>query len=115
MIKTTGETIKNLREGMGITQAAVATYLKLDQSYISKIEADERTLTADVLEKLAMLFGYPPEKIASGEPLSASLSCAFRKNGFFQSDLEAIATINQIALNSEFMGELLSREDENGK
>ena len=48
-----GETIKALREGAGYNQQSIATFLKVDQSLISKIEKGERNIASDMLEKLA--------------------------------------------------------------
>jgi transcriptional regulator with XRE-family HTH domain len=52
-----GSELKALRERSGFTQSNIAKYLKVDQSLISKFETGERTLSADMLEKLAVLFG----------------------------------------------------------
>ena len=56
-VKLIGENIKTLRERMGLNQTSVARFLKVDQSFISKVEKGERTLSADMLEKLTCLFG----------------------------------------------------------
>lgn len=110
----TSENIKNLRESMGLTQAGIAAFLKLDQSYISKMEANERPLTADILEKLSALFGVTINELGSCENAPVSLSCAFRKNSLSVNDMETIAAIHQIGLNSEFMQSLLDEDTNHG-
>ena len=51
-----GKRIKALRDETKLTQSKVAEYLSLDQSMIAKIEKGERNITADVIEKLSVLF-----------------------------------------------------------
>ena len=58
-----GKRIKSLRERANLNQKAVADYLSLDQSMVSKIEKGERKITSDVIEKLARLFCCSPDFI----------------------------------------------------
>ena len=50
--KTIGFKLKQLRENSGLRQGQIAEFLGVDQSYVSKIEADERALPIEQLEKL---------------------------------------------------------------
>ena len=102
-----GKNIKTLREEMGFNQANIAHFLNVDQSLISKIEKGERTLSSDMLEKLACLFGVNTTDIETKVLESSNLSLAFRANDLSSEDLEAISNINRIALNSEYMDILL--------
>lgn len=102
-----GNNIKTLREGMGLNQSNIARLLSVDQSYISKVEKGERAISADMLEKLACLFGVSVDAIENGPIEKSSLSFAVRASDLSSEDLEAISAINRIALNSEYMGELL--------
>lgn len=105
--KVTGKNIQALREKAGYTQSSLAKFLDVDQSLISKIEKGERTLTADYLEKLSELFGVTAEDLTSEVITPNNLSFAFRGSEFTVEEMNAIASINKIALNSEFMRKLL--------
>lgn len=108
--KIVGENIRMLRENAEFTQSNLAHFMNVDQSLISKVEKGERTLSADMLEKIAALFGVTVEQIES-QPITASkLSFAFRGSDFSVEEMEAMAAINKIALNSEVMRVLLKEE-----
>ena len=107
MANIIGNNIKTLRDGMGFTQSTIARFLNVDQSLISKVEKGERILSADMLEKLTCLFGVSVDAIEGSDIEASSLSFAFRASDLSVEDLEAISAINRIALNSEYMAELL--------
>lgn len=107
MANNIGNNIKTLRERMGFNQTSIARFLDVDQSLISKVEKGERNLSADMLEKLAYLFGITVDDIECGTIEGSSLSFAFRASDLSAEDMEAISAINRIALNSEYMAELL--------
>lgn len=48
---------KELRENSNLTQAQIANFLNIDQSYFSKFKKGERKLNVDTLEKMCYLFG----------------------------------------------------------
>jgi len=108
--KTVGENIRVLRENAEFTQSNLARFMNVDQSLISKVEKGERTLSADMLEKLAALFGVTVEQIEAQPITTSKLSFAFRGSDFSVEEMEAMAAINKIALNSEFMRVLLKEE-----
>ncbi len=104
MLDTTlaGKRFKELREQSGLTQAQMAEYLDIDQSYISKFEKNERQLGTDALQKAAVLFGCSPgcfidEKVEPESPV-----IALRANSVAVEDLETIARINRLALNLRY-------------
>ena len=105
--KFIGENIKALRDKMGFSQTSIARFLNVDQSLISKVEKGERSLSVDMLEKLACLFGVSINAIESSTIETSTLSVAFRASDLSLEDLEAISAINRIALNSEYMAEIL--------
>ncbi len=105
--KMIGENIRVLRENAGFTQSNLAQFMKVDQSLISKVEKGERALSAEMLEKLATLFGVSVEQIENQSVAVSKLSFAFRGSEFSIEEMEAIAAINRIALNSEFLGVIL--------
>jgi transcriptional regulator with XRE-family HTH domain len=109
-----GTTLKSLRERSGFTQSNIAKYLKVDQSLISKYETGERALTSDMLEKLAALFGVTPAAFNDPAGQSNSLTLALRASEVNEEDLDAIAAINRIALNCNFMTHLLEDDRSNG-
>lgn len=102
-----GNNIQTLREGIGFTQSNIARFLNVDQSLISKIEKGERMLSTDIVEKLACLFGVSVDAIEDRTIEAPSMSFAFKASDLSTKDLEAISSINRIALNSEYMAKLL--------
>ncbi len=108
-ITTIGENIKALRISMGFNQMNIARFLNVDQSLISKVEKGERALSSDMLEKLSCLFGVSVEAIENSKIDASKLSFAFRASDLSPENMEAICAINRIALNSEYMDELLKR------
>ena len=102
-----GENLRILRENAGYNQQSIAVFLKVDQSLISKIEKGERSISVDMMEKLATLFGVNPSTITKKGAVSLTLSCAFRCSELTLDEMEAISAINRIALNAEFMTKLL--------
>ena len=108
--KIVGENIRALRENAEFTQNNLARFMNVDQSLISKVEKGERTLSADMLEKLAALFGVTVEQIEEQPIATSKLSFAFRGSDFSVEEMEAIAAINKIALNSDFMRVMLKEE-----
>jgi transcriptional regulator with XRE-family HTH domain len=109
-----GNRLKSLRESSGFTQGNIAKYLKVDQSLISKFETGERALTADMLEKLAVLFGVDMTAFNSGASNIKPLVFALRASEINEEDLDAISAVNRIALNCSFMTRLLEGNRPNG-
>ena len=102
-----GKSIRTLRESAGYTQSGLARFLSVDQSLVSKVEQGARGLSTDALATLASLCGVDVCQIVGGEALLPKLSLAFRGGELTVEDMESIAAINRIALNSEFMSALL--------
>lgn len=102
-----GEKIKKIREESGFTQKNISNFLGIDQSMISKIESGERNLSSDTLSRLASLFGVNISDILSENDIQVRTKCAFRTNNLTADDLQTISFINKIALNANFMTEIL--------
>ena len=96
---------------MGVSQSCLASLLDIDQSYLSKIESGERSISADSLEKLSEVFGVPIGVLEGKCAPPTSLVCAFRKKDFTAEDLKAVSAINRIAMNLDLMQELLEGEN----
>jgi transcriptional regulator with XRE-family HTH domain len=109
-----GTALKALRERSGFTQSNVAKYLKVDQSLISKFETGERALTADMLEKLAALFGVDLTAFEGTADHAKPLTFALRASEINEEDMDAISAVNRIALNCNFMTRLLEDRPANG-
>lgn len=107
-----GDNIRVLRDNAGFTQNNLAQFLGVDQSLISKVEKGERSLSADMIEKIASLFGVTVEQLEKQPVATSKLSFAFRGSEFSIAEMEAISAINKIALNSEFMRVIIKRGDE---
>lgn len=103
-----GKKVKELRDQYGLNQSQLAEYLKVDQSYISKCEKGERQFSADMLEKLANLFGCTMIFFTSESAEHCPIPFALRANGIETADLEAIAVMNKLALNLRYMSTLVA-------
>lgn len=64
-------------------------------------------MSADLLDKLSCLFDISINEIIGTQICKSNLAIAFRANELTAEDLEAICNINRIALNYEFMANLL--------
>ena len=105
-----GDNIRALRENAGFTQSGLAQFLGVDQSLVARIEKGDRSISADMLEKMAALFGVTVEQIEKQPLETCKLSIAFRGSELTVKEMEAISAINKIALNSEFMRVILKEE-----
>ena len=99
--------LKNLRKSSGLSQSFIASYLSVDQSYLSKIESGERVATVDILEKLSELYNCDISDFENVDIDIAPLNISFRSNELDCKDVEVISIINRIAHNSKYMAELL--------
>lgn len=106
-----GDNLRVLRENAGFNQQSIAAFLGVDQSLISKIEKGERTISADMLERLAVLYGVTASSVLQSGTAERTLSCAFRGSELGPDEMEAIHAVNRIALNSEFMRGLLEAKE----
>lgn len=98
---------KEIRESSNLTQAQIADFLNIDQSYVSKFEKGERRLSVDILEKVCNLFGCTLKYFENPDEEFIPMSIAFRSNILQNEDLEAIAAINKVALNIRFINLML--------
>ena len=108
--KTIAERMKAFRKSTGLSQANIACFLGVDQSLISKAEKGERSLSVEMLEKLAALYGVSISAFEEDTSPVNPLKFALRAGELTTADMEAVSAINRIALNSEFMAGLLAGE-----
>ena len=108
-----GEKIRALRENAGFTQSNLAAFMKVDQSLISKIEKGEGSLSADMLEKLADLFGVTVAQMESRNMATPKNSFPFWGSELTVDEMEAISENSRIAINLDFMRAILNENREN--
>ncbi len=106
------EKLKLMREQSGLRQGQIAEYLGVTQTFISKVETGERNLTVDQLESLVNLYGYSLSTFSETETGVRPVRFAYRAQEVSQDDLKVIAEIGKIALNSQFMTEVLEGADD---
>lgn len=106
-MNTIGEKLKTLREKSRLSQKQLASYLDIDQSYLSKIESNERQVNIEILDKLAILFGLEIEDFDKDVMEPKEIHFSLRSRDIESEDLKAICQINTIASNSKQMAELL--------
>lgn len=89
-----GLRMKKLREENRYSQDQVASYLQMDQSYISKIEKGERNLNEVAFDKLCLLYDCSPEYLLGQSDDYEPPKMAFRSDE--KVDLFAISKMNQV-------------------
>lgn len=103
---------KELRDNSNLTQAQLADFLNIDQSYISKFEKGERNISVDILEKVCDLFGCDLKYFEDEKEKYIPMEMAFRSNKLQTEDLEVISAINKVAMNIRFINSMLEEESE---
>lgn len=102
-----GEKLIKARKANSITQKQLADYLSVDQSYVSKLEKNERQFTIDIIEKLSALFGCTIEYFLSPSLDYEPIPFELRADEILGEDLETIAIINKIAMNLKFLEKVI--------
>lgn len=100
-----GKRFKEIRSIHGYTQEQVANFLQMDRTMIAKFEKGERALGLSALEKACGLFGCTLRELESNEPYSP-LTLAFRAKELTQEDMDAVARIQKLVLNTQKMKKL---------
>lgn len=106
-IKRLGKNIKAAREFTKLSQGDVAKYLGVDQSLISKVEAGERTINAESLERLARLLCIPVKELLYANCINPKGEVAFRTDSLTFEDSCVLADVNSIILNQLEMDGIL--------
>ena len=101
-----GKRIKQLREEKGFSQSSVAKYLGISQKTFSKIEKGNHPLSSGTLKRISDLFGVEAKALVDGSAKSTQMICALDTKALDDNDLAAIAAVNRIALNANFLSKL---------
>jgi len=64
-----GDRLRRLRMERDMTQAGAADALRISPGYLSQIEADQRPITRELLQRLTRLFSLPPGYFSDDEDL----------------------------------------------
>lgn len=70
-----GPRVRRIRNGLSLTQTAMADALGISPSYLNLIERNQRPLTVQLLLKLASVYKVDLDEL-QGKPVVASRSCA---------------------------------------
>lgn len=100
-----GEKLKSMRLLNNLTQELVANYLGIDQTYVAKMEKNEREINLEFLQRLADLYGCDIRCFSENINLKP-IKIAYRADNITKEDLEMIAKIQRIALNLREMDEM---------
>ncbi len=73
-----GAQIARLREQQGWSQRALAKWVGIDQSAVSRIEAGRRRLSADELQRFADALHVSADELLGGLPAAALPRCRRR-------------------------------------
>lgn len=102
-----GNLLKRLREQCGYTQKSLAEFLGIGENELFEIENGNGVVTANTLYWLSSLYSVPENILTSGaddiSPMIPSCDATILQ----ADDLKAMSAVNRIALNQNFMTELL--------
>jgi transcriptional regulator with XRE-family HTH domain len=107
-----GQNIKLLREGLGLTQEALAQYLNTAREQIAYYESGTRSVPTTQLSKLADLFCMNEYDFyeEDTEKRKVNIAFAFRADNIESQDLESIARFKKIVRNYLNMQKVLGHE-----
>ena len=107
-----GHNVRQFRERLGFTQAAVADYLGIAREQISYYETGARPVPTDHLQRLADLFGIDAYDLLEAETAQqqVNVALAFRADDFTAQDLSSIASFRRVVNNYLKMQKSLSDE-----
>ena len=104
-----GERLKKLRTEKGLSLSDLSKYLEISQEDIENLENNKGKLNLTILNKLSNLYCCSERYLLCMSNEYEPVSYAFRSDRHSVDDLNAIAKINQIYKNMEF---LLKKEQE---
>ena len=105
---TVGQRIKSAREKAILTQSELATKLGYSSpTAVSLIEADERSVKVETLEKIAEILHQDVNYLATGKQVQATVKTALRADSNFDSE-----DVKQI---ESFIDYLMSQKQNDGR
>ncbi len=105
---TVGQRIKSAREKASLTQSELATKLGYTSpTAISLIEADERSVKVETLEKIADVLHQDVNYLATGKQVQATVKTALRADDNFNPE-----DVKQI---ENFIDYLMSQKESDGR
>jgi len=102
---TIGVNAKYARETCGYSQANAAEFLMVDQCIISSFESGHNLLQADMLERLACLYGCEVSNFKLMKGVVRN-NMPYKSNSITVQEMQAIYNVNRIAMNLFFMSDL---------
>ena len=104
--------IRALRESLGYTQEQIATYLNITAPAVSQYESDARSIPAEAISKIALLFNVEEYELYQDDPHQQQLlsAFAFRANEIAVEELKTISSFKKIVLNYFHLFNALTNE-----
>ncbi|WP_051210963.1 helix-turn-helix domain-containing protein [Runella zeae] len=95
-----GKNIRLLRERLGLSQEALADYLKVSHVTISYYETGQRTIPSRNLLKISELFGIDAYKLSLEDiQIEENITFTFRTNKLSTESLEQITAFHKVIKN----------------
>lgn len=108
----TREKLKELRENRKLTLEQISNFLEIDQKLLYDIEEGFTEPTMHIIHQLSMLYGCPEEYLLNVNEDYENISFAMRSHEIDDVDLKAIAMINKIILNTQFLNKIENEENQ---
>lgn len=98
-----GERLRRLRTENGLSPSDLSKYLEISQEDVENLENNEGKLNLTILTKLSNLYCCSERYLLCMSDEIEPMAYAFRNDSRSVDDLNAIAKINQIYKNMEFL------------
>ena len=102
-MKNIGARMKTLRENMNLTPQAVSSYLDVPSKDLLDMEDGNKNITLSILNKLCALFGCSESYLLCRSEEFDYAKFALRKTSIEADDLEGIASMNRIYMNTKYL------------
>lgn len=104
--------IRMLREKFNFTQAQIASYLNITPAAVNQYESGVRSVPADVVSKLAVLFNVDEYDLYEEDPQQQNLltAFAFRADELTDEDIKSVSAFRKIVTNYFHLSNALSDE-----